>query len=62
MTRLHRIQNSVWAGDMTRTDWQDLHRALQDHAGPARIQAWLFPTPPQTHRYGTQDDQQTIFL
>lgn len=62
MTRLHRIQNSVWAGDMGRTDWQDLHRALQEQAGPARIQAWLFHAPPEIQRYGTQDDEQTIFL
>jgi hypothetical protein len=62
VTRLHRIQNSVWAGEMTRIDWQDLDRALREHAGSARVQAWLFQAPPQVHRYGDQDDQESIFV
>jgi CRISPR/Cas system-associated endoribonuclease Cas2 len=62
VTRLHRIQNSVWAGEMTRTDWQDLDRSLKAHAGSARIQAWIFPSHPEVHHYGSQNDRESIFV
>lgn len=62
MTRLHRVQNSVWAGDMTKLGWEDLRRDLQEIRSGAQVQAWIFLASPEIHRFGSQGDQLSTFV
>jgi CRISPR-associated protein Cas2 len=62
MPRLHWIQNSVFAGEMTRRAAEYLIRAIEAQVHRARVTFWLFDRRPKTHRMGTQDDRESIFL
>lgn len=62
MTRLHRVQNSVWAGTLTLIEWKDLDRQLHENAGSSKVQAWIFRNPPDVRHYGGQADQESVFL
>lgn len=61
-TRLHWIQNSVFAGELTMTAADDLFDELENIANEARINFWLFERKPETRRIGEQDDEESMFV
>ena len=62
MRHLHWIQNSVFAGEMTRTAAIDLYEAVKSTAKEARITFWLFDRKPTTFYVGEQEDRESIFI
>ena len=62
MPSLHWIQNSVFAGELTRVAAEDLFDRLKAAAEHARIKFWMFDRPPEARELGTQDDRESIFL
>ncbi len=62
MPQLHWVQNSVFAGELTRTAARDLHDSLKEKIETAKITLWLFDRKPEIYNLGEQDDQESIFL
>ena len=62
MPQLHWIQNSVFAGELTRVAAKDLHDSLKTRIDEAKITFWLFDKKPTTFQIGEQDDRESIFL
>jgi CRISPR/Cas system-associated endoribonuclease Cas2 len=62
MPRLHWIQASVFAGELTKTAADDLFQNLESVAKAARVMYWVFDRPPQTKFIGAQEDQESFFL
>lgn len=60
--KLHWIQNSVFAGELTRTAAEDLYEGLLGVAESARVTFWLFDRPPEVRHLGAQDDRESVFL
>lgn len=60
--QLHRVQNSVFAGELTRIESDALVRRLDDLAGEARIQIWISHHLPIIHHVGAQQDAESSFL
>lgn len=60
--RLHWIQNSVFAGELTMTAAEDLFDELGNIVDRARINFWLFERKPETRRIGDQDDEESMFV
>lgn len=61
-TQLHWIQNSVYAGEMTKTAAVDLYDALEDEVEGARVTFWMFDRKPDTRLIGGQDDEESMFV
>lgn len=61
-TQLHWIQESVYSGELTRTEADDLFRKLSTRIKDARISFWLFDRSPEVKQIGTQTDKESIFL
>lgn len=59
---LHWIQESVYSGELTRTEAEDLFRKLRGKIKNAKISFWLFDRPPEIRQIGTQVDKESIFL
>lgn len=59
---LHWIQNSVFAGEMTKTAAMDLYDAINSCIKNARVTFWLFDRKPTTFHMGRQDDREEIFI
>lgn len=62
MTKLHWIQNSVFAGELTRTASEDLFERLKASVQNARITFWMCDRPPEARFLGTQEDRESVFL
>ncbi len=62
MPRLHWIQSSVFAGELTRVAAKDLHDSLVKQTIDAKITCWIFDRKPETFQIGVQDDRESIFL
>ena len=62
MPKLHWIQNSVFAGELTRTAADDLFDTLKEQVKDARVVFWLFDRAPELRRLGAQDDRESVFL
>lgn len=62
MPHLHWIQASVFAGEVTRTAAEDLHRLLESEVVEAKVVFWLFDRPPRIIQIGSQEDMESIFL
>lgn len=61
-TQLHWIQQSVFAGELTKTSAEDLFERLEDVVDEARVTFWMFERKPDTRHIGDQDDEESIFL
>lgn len=61
-TQLHWIQNSVFAGEMTRTAAKDLRDHLQEHIESARITMWVYDRQPERWLLGHQEDEESMFV
>lgn len=61
-TQLHWIQNSVYAGELTKTAAEDLFDELDDVTDEARINFWMFERKPDTRLIGAQDDEESMFV
>lgn len=62
MPKLHWIQNSVFAGELTRVAARDLHDTLVKEITDSSITFWLFDKKPDTFFIGNQDDGESIFF
>lgn len=60
--QLHWIQNSVFAGELTRTAAMDLLHQLEDNIEEARVTFWVYDRKPETWNIGAQEDEESIFL
>lgn len=61
-TQLHWIQQSVFAGELTKTTAEDLSSQLEETVDEARVTFWLFDRKPDTRHIGQQEDEESIFL
>jgi len=62
MPKLHWVQNSVFAGELTRVAAEDLLEKLRDTAQDARVTFWIFDRPPEVNQIGKQEDRESIFF
>jgi CRISPR/Cas system-associated endoribonuclease Cas2 len=62
MPRLHWIQASVFAGELTKVAAEDLYRSLEQSVKNARVAFWLFDRPPDVRQIGAQEDRESVFL
>lgn len=60
--QLHWIQQSVFAGGLTKTAAEDLFDQLQETVNEARVTFWMFDRKPDTRHIGEQEDEESIFL
>lgn len=61
-TQLHWIQQSVFAGELTKTAAEDLFDQLEEVANEARVTFWMLDRKPDTRHIGEQQDEESIFL
>jgi len=61
-TQLHWIQQSVFAGEVTKTTAEDIFSELQALVDDARVTFWMFDRKPDTRHVGEQEDEESIFL
>jgi CRISPR-associated protein Cas2 len=61
-TQLHWIQQSVFAGEVTKTTAEDLFSELQSLVDGARVTLWMLDRKPDTRHIGQQEDEESIFL
>jgi CRISPR/Cas system-associated endoribonuclease Cas2 len=62
MPRLHWIQNSVFAGELTQVAAVDLRNALTSSVKKSKVGVWLFDRKPEVFNMGAQDDGESIFF
>ncbi|MBU4032779.1 MAG: CRISPR-associated endonuclease Cas2 [Candidatus Thermoplasmatota archaeon] len=62
MRRLHWIQNSVFAGEVTQVAAKDLRDSLTKFVQESKVTFWMFDRKPDTFQIGTQDDEESIFM
>ncbi|MGQ0535629.1 MAG: CRISPR-associated endonuclease Cas2 [Methanobacteriota archaeon] len=62
MPQLHWLQNSVFAGELTKTAAEDLYRRLEENTKSARVTFWMFDRVPEVRQIGAQEDRESIFL
>lgn len=62
MPHLNWVQNSVFAGELTRVAALELYDALKEKAVGARITMWLVDRKPETFHIGAQEDMESMFL
>ena len=62
LPHLNWVQNSVFAGELTRTAAMELYDALKEKAQNAKITMWLIDRKPEVFHIGTQEDMESIFL
>lgn len=60
--QLHRIQNSVFAGEMTNVEIDRLHNSLANIVVEARVHIWRCDRPPHMHDLGRQEDKESPFI
>jgi CRISPR/Cas system-associated endoribonuclease Cas2 len=60
--QIHWIQQSVFAGEVTKTAAEDLFDRLEQVVEDARVTFWMFERKPETRHIGEQDDEESIFL
>ncbi len=56
------IQNSVFAGEMTRVAALELYDALKEKVVDARITMWLIDRKPETFLIGGQEDMESSII
>lgn len=61
-TELHWIQQSVFAGELTRTAANDLRHRLEDRIDEARVTMWLCDRQPERWLLGHQEDEESMFV
>jgi CRISPR-associated protein Cas2 len=59
---LHWIQNSVFAGELTRVTAEDIYDQLERTADDARVTFWLIDREPDIRHVGEQDDEESMFI
>ena len=62
MPRLHWIQNSVFAGELTQVGAKDLQTSLSKYVQKSKITFWMYDRKPETFHIGTQEDGESIFM
>lgn len=62
MPKLHWIQNSVFAGELTQVAAKDLKETLSKSIEESKVMFWLFDKKPEVFHIGVQDDSESIFL
>ena len=62
LPHLNWVQNSVFAGELTRTVALELRDALKEKTENAKITMWLIDRKPEVFHIGSQEDQESIFL
>lgn len=62
MPKLHWMQNSVFAGELTQVSAKDLMKILTDYVRTSKVTFWLFDRKPEVFHIGTQDDGESMFL
>ncbi len=60
--QLHWIQNSVFAGKITRTAAMDIYHELEEVVEHGRVTFWMFDRKPETHLLGRQADEESMFI
>jgi len=62
MPHLNWVQNSVFAGELTRVVALELYDALKDRISDARVTMWLIDRKPEVFHIGAQEDMESIFV
>ena len=62
LPHLNWIQNSVFAGELTRAVAMELCDALKEETKTAKITMWLIDRKPEVFHIGVQEDMENMFI